>query len=476
MFWTVYFPMISVLSFDKAHPTLKQLIFDAKLHEAFLFATKHADEAQHGSAHETLSENLRISGDLQLMLGRFEEAEESLRKSSRLIRHAKYTLRVQSCRNTGWQAFFLNRTSTALSCFIRLLNEHDLEVDRRLEALAGAIFVLYSLGYFNEAHQYLDEMSALAEEEEKLAWQQLAYTIRADLTLQHTLRQSTKFVDHVFWHVASSNFLPQPLDNTSKADALPRLLTQRLNFLSSLRTLSHGGFNTAEQLQTHLSWAVLAELENYQQALRVEIALAALSADAARLAHSFLDFNHFGQGQSHYASLRNNAEYFYCLAKIAQQSGHLEEAMHHYARYSLLAMQSIRAVVLPPDFHPNKRARKPVLIPSDDICARLPGKYRRAYNYLLENLSRADLSVREVAAQIGITERALQLTFKTHVGLSPTEVIRRHRMEHIRQDLLNETGVSIADVAEKWGVQNRSTLVNSYRRQFHEAPSDTLLR
>ncbi len=476
MFWTVYFPMISVLSFNQAHPTLRQLILDAKLHEAFSFATKHADEAQHGPANETFSENLRICGDLQLMLGRFEEAEESLRKSNRIIRHAKHTLRIRSCRNTGWQAFFLNRLSTALSCFVRLLNEHNLGVERRLEALAGATFVMHSLGYFNEAHQYLDEMAALAEEEDKLNWRQLAYAIKTDLTLQHTLRQSTKFVDHVFWHVASANFLAPTLDNISKVDALPSLLKQRLSFLSSLRTLAHGGFNVAEQLQNHLSWAVLTELENYQQAIRIEIALAALSADAARLAHSFLDFNHFGQGQAQYATLRNSAEYFYCLAKIAQQSAHLEESMHHYARYSLLAMQSIRAVVLPPDFHPNKRARTPVLSPSDDICARLPGKYRRAYNYLLENISRPDLSVREVAAQIGITERALQLTFKTHVGLSPTEVIRRHRMEHIRQDLLNETGVSIADIAEKWGVHNRSTLVNSYRRQFHEAPSDTLLR
>ncbi|NIF99764.1 hypothetical protein F3J18_31625, partial [Burkholderia sp. Ax-1720] len=41
----------------------------------------------------------------------------------------------------------------------------------------------------------------------------------------------------------------------------------------------------------------------------------------------------------------------------------------------------------------------------DDVSARLPAKYRRAYRYVLDNLDRADLSVREIATQIGVTER-----------------------------------------------------------------------
>lgn len=472
MFWTVYFPMISAL-IDEPHAALKELVFDARLHEAFLFANKHADETQYGASNVELSENLRISGDLQLALGRFEEAEESLRKSSRLIRHLKHALRVRSCRNTGWQALFLNRLNTALSCFIRLLNEQGLEPSRRLEAFAGAIFVLYNLGYFNEAYQYLDEMAALAREEDDENWPLLTRMIRIDFAIQHELRQSLRFTDHVFWHAAKTNSLlqPTPIGNFPEIDTMPLLLAQRLHYLSQLRILAAGTLNAAERLQSHLSWAVSAELEHYHQAVRVEIALAALAADAPRLAQNLLDFNHFGQSRSHYALIRGNLEYFYCLAKAAQQTGHIEEALRHYGHYALLAMQCIRDIALPSDF---KRATASP--PPDDICARLPGKYRRAYTYLLENLSRVDLSVREVAAQIGVTERALQLAFKSHVGLSPTEVIRRQRMKRIRHDLLSETGVSIADVAEKWGVQNRSTLVNSYRKEFHEAPSDTLLR
>jgi hypothetical protein len=34
----------------------------------------------------------------------------------------------------------------------------------------------------------------------------------------------------------------------------------------------------------------------------------------------------------------------------------------------------------------------------------------------------------------------------------------------------------VLDVAKKWGVQHRSTLINGYRRVFQEAPSETMGR
>jgi AraC-like DNA-binding protein len=115
----------------------------------------------------------------------------------------------------------------------------------------------------------------------------------------------------------------------------------------------------------------------------------------------------------------------------------------------------------------------------DDISARLPAKYRRAYRYMQENLNRHDLSVREIAAEVGVTERALQSAFKNFLGLSPTELIRRQRMERIRAELLSdslESERSVLRIANKWGVQNRSTLVSGYRKEFQEAPSETLDR
>jgi hypothetical protein len=51
-------------------------------------------------------------------------------------------------------------------------------------------------------------------------------------------------------------------------------------------------------------------------------------------------------------------------------------------------------------------------------------------------------------------------------------------MEHIRDELLEDDthASSVLRVANRWGVQHRSTLLNGYRELFNEAPSQTLAR
>jgi transcriptional regulator GlxA family with amidase domain len=80
-----------------------------------------------------------------------------------------------------------------------------------------------------------------------------------------------------------------------------------------------------------------------------------------------------------------------------------------------------------------------------------------------------------VAAHIDVTERALQMAFRKHLGLTPAELIRRHRMEGIRNDLRDSTGAgNVLKTAERWGMSNRSTLAHGYRQLFSETPTGTL--
>jgi methylphosphotriester-DNA--protein-cysteine methyltransferase len=59
--------------------------------------------------------------------------------------------------------------------------------------------------------------------------------------------------------------------------------------------------------------------------------------------------------------------------------------------------------------------------------------------------------------------------------MTPAELIRTRRMEHIRDDLCQETGGrGVREVAARWGITNRSTLSNSYRLHFDETPTQTL--
>ncbi len=105
---------------------------------------------------------------------------------------------------------------------------------------------------------------------------------------------------------------------------------------------------------------------------------------------------------------------------------------------------------------------------------RLPPRYRRAYQYILDHLHDRALSVRRIAAEIDVTERALQMAFRANLGLTPAEVIRKLRMACIRTELQQMAGRdSVLAVAARWGMANRSTLAHNYRQQFGETPSAT---
>jgi AraC-like DNA-binding protein len=243
------------------------------------------------------------------------------------------------------------------------------------------------------------------------------------------------------------------------------------------RAAANGDRAAFARLLEHLNWARDEKLPDYLRTVRLEAALAAFAGAAPQFAETVLDplINHCSPQP---LTGQRQIEYLYCYSKTRQHQGRVQEAWQLYSRYTLVAMQCLRdsAHVHRPL---GERGAKVASAQLDDVGARLTGKYRRAYHFVLENLNRRDLSVREVAAEIGVTERALQNAFRSLLGLSPRELIRRERMERIRADLMNSAAQgdgSVLRAASRWGVENRSTLVHSYRKQFHEAPSETLER
>ena len=109
---------------------------------------------------------------------------------------------------------------------------------------------------------------------------------------------------------------------------------------------------------------------------------------------------------------------------------------------------------------------------ADAMQLQLPLRYRRAYQYIIDHLDDRGLSVREIAAHIDVTERALQMAFRNHLGLTPAELIRRRRMERIRKELRESPDRNqVFDVAQRWGMSDRSTVTQHYRQLFNETPS-----
>jgi AraC-like DNA-binding protein len=226
--------------------------------------------------------------------------------------------------------------------------------------------------------------------------------------------------------------------------------------------------------QEHLAWLRRSHLDAGLRQARVEVALVAITARNVEVARSVLEPL---TGRSDAGRQRWNLELPYCLAKICAMSGRTDDSLKHYQRYALESVQCVRAETADPINGPQATAQRSQSA-KDDVEMSLPAKYRRAYRYLIEHLDNASLSVREIAEEIGVTERALQSVFKAHLGMTPAEVVRRCRVERIRHDLLHgdATGATVIETASRWGIRNRSTLVSLYRKYFHETPAQTLSR
>lgn len=87
------------------------------------------------------------------------------------------------------------------------------------------------------------------------------------------------------------------------------------------------------------------------------------------------------------------------------------------------------------------------------------------------------LSIAEVARQLDITPRSLQLAFQRHRGFGPREALNRLRMEAVRDRLLAASpNDNVSRIALECGFAHLGRFAVAYREMFGERPSDTLKR
>ncbi|NTZ83812.1 helix-turn-helix transcriptional regulator [Burkholderia metallica] len=472
---SIYFAVASTLASVDAESSLFTMMLNGQFRDASVAAAARAEPAGPGVAADYAS--LQTYADVLLVLGQYEEAEDAYRHAQKAIRGEHRTARAALSRNAGWQALFQNHLGTALKCFQRVSDDEDASAGQRLESLVGSVLVLFRLGRLDGVHALLTALHGQAARAQDARWVRVAYMLNRDIVDQYKLRSSAQLADHIYWHSAALETRSKGFDETLPAqpDDTPPIgvLSRHADYLNHLRTLAGGAESALTRIETHLRWSQGAGLAEYHRELRLEVTLAALAGRLTHVAETTLHV--FGerafQGNQH-AHWYN--ELLYCQSKLRQQQGRLQDYAQMYARYALQSLRHVRADSAAVPAVAAERAQPA----ADDISARLPGKYRRAYRYLVEHLERPDLSVREVASHIGVTERALQAAFKANLGYTPSQLIRTRRMEHIRHDLLEDDAhtSSVLRIANRWGVQHRSTLLNGYRQLFNEAPSETLAR
>jgi AraC-like DNA-binding protein len=91
---------------------------------------------------------------------------------------------------------------------------------------------------------------------------------------------------------------------------------------------------------------------------------------------------------------------------------------------------------------------------------------------LIEEHPEAPYTLADLARHAGVGARRLQQGFREHVGATPTEFLRRVRLERAHRDLLHGEE-SVTDVALRWGFPHLSRFARAYRAQYGILPSET---
>ncbi len=87
------------------------------------------------------------------------------------------------------------------------------------------------------------------------------------------------------------------------------------------------------------------------------------------------------------------------------------------------------------------------------------------------------LSMADLAAELGVTPRCLQLSFRAIHGMSPRQYLQRVRLDSVRTRLLSQGDEgSVTSAALDCGFLHLGRFSQSYRRAFGELPSGTKAR
>lgn len=424
----------------------------------------------------------QLLGRIMLACGREEEAEELFQRQLKSYETiSRPMVRWYGTMDQGALLLHLNRPARALECFVTVADDTRAPVEARIEAMAAAALSMHRSGDCRSALNSVKAARHLASSLANEHFAQLIDCLALDLSALHGERAGESMDDHALGTVfqdGAADLLDQATlhrqlgEASTQVQAWAPWVATRMRYLRSMLEKDCVGPRAAAHVNDALAWLRERRLSEVETHARIEGALMLMARDATHAASEMLaplTFNEMQMRRSRYA-----LELQYCLAKLHQHQGRHIDALRLYRMHTQQAVQALRSYATvsrtPAFLQQAKQADA-----GDPAKMRLPLRYRRAYQFILDHLTDENLSVRQVAAHIDVTERALQLAFRAHLGITPAELIRTRRMENIHQDLQDQGGsAAVLEVASRWGVRNRSTLVHNYRSRFDQTPTQTL--
>lgn len=99
---------------------------------------------------------------------------------------------------------------------------------------------------------------------------------------------------------------------------------------------------------------------------------------------------------------------------------------------------------------------------------------RRALTYIDEN-AHLPITVDDVAEAVHMSTRGLQYAFRRGIDMTPTEYLRRVRLDGAHRDLRNGgADESVTRIARRWGFANSSRFSALYRQTYGRSAKETL--
>ena len=101
---------------------------------------------------------------------------------------------------------------------------------------------------------------------------------------------------------------------------------------------------------------------------------------------------------------------------------------------------------------------------------------RRSCDFIDRTLSEP-INVQMIADAADVSVRTLQNQFMEDLGQTPTAYVKNRRLERARADLADSrpgTGVTVTDIASRWGFTHLGRFAVTYKSRFGETPSQTL--
>lgn len=103
--------------------------------------------------------------------------------------------------------------------------------------------------------------------------------------------------------------------------------------------------------------------------------------------------------------------------------------------------------------------------------AKKPHQLLKIKEYIEEHYGE-DLSATEIAQSVGISESLLFKLFRENENSTPTEYIRRIRLQHAEQMLLSDAGVRISEVAKKCGFSDSAYFCKVFKDENGITPKN----